>query len=269
MKTLIYQCWDGTERPGNMAGVEAMEQYAKRIGADHKYEHNPKFRTDLGSYSANYGKFKPIFEDEYSEYDYIMYADCDVVPTDICNKNIFEQFYGTNFEIGICEEINAPLTRKKYTIGGGINNANDEKWVALIEKKWPVKMPRTTDGLPKVYNTGVIIYSKAGLAKAREKLYDFAKYVNLAKVFNLPPFYTCDQPYFHAMLEICAFDWLTMDYKWNSSVHFDPGNKQQPRPVIDLRKNANMVHIQLNGADNWSADKIKQVVNLPVSEWNL
>lgn len=269
MKTLIYQCWDGSERPGNMAGIEAMKKYANKIGSDYKYEHNPKFRTDLGSYSPNYGKFKPIYEDEYLEYDYVAYIDCDVNPVDDLEESIFDQFIDTDYEVGICEEINAPLARKKYTIGGGINNANDEKWVEIVEKKWPVKMPRTKDGLPRVFNTGVIVYSNAGLRKAREKLFDFAKYVQLAQAFRLPAFYTCDQPYFHAMLEVCEFNWKIMPYAWNSSVHFDPGVKQHPRPVIDLRRNAKLVHIQINGADDWDANKIYRITNLPVKEWKL
>ena len=274
MKTVIYQYWDGVERPGNMAGLEAMKMYADRIGADHIYELNPKLQKDLGQYSPHYGKFKPIYDDKFADYYYIMYVDCDVVPTlnctDInCTENIFEEFAATGCEIGICEEINAPKTRKNFTIGGGINNANDEKWVNLIEKKWPVKMPRTNDGLPRVYNSGMLIFSKKGLRKAREKFFDFAKYVNFITVFKLPAFYTCDQPYVHAMLEVCGFDWTTMPYKWNSSVHYDPGVKTKPRPVIDLRNNANFVHVQLNGADDWDADKIHRVVNLPRKEWNL
>ena len=269
MKTVIYQYWDGPEREGNIAGIEAMKAYADKIGADHVYDHNTGFRKDLGSYSPNYGKFKPIYTDKYHDYDYIMYVDCDVNPTENCSENIFEYFADTQAEIGICEEHNAPYARKKYTIGGGINSANDEKWAGIVEKKWPVTMPRTDDGLLRVYNTGVIVYSNAGLKKCREDLFDFAKYVQLMSAFQMPAFYTCDQPYFHAMLEVCKFNWITMPYKWNSSVHFDPGIRTQPRPVIDLRKDANFVHIQLNGADNWDKEKIHRVTNLPVSEWNL
>lgn len=265
MKNLIYQCWDGPEKSGNLAGVEAMKKYADRIGVEHIYEHNPKWKTNLGSYSANYSKFKPVYE--YSNYDHVMYADCDLVPKENCTENIFENFNG---DLGICEEYNAPLARKKYTIGGGINNKNDEKWVKLIEKKWRVTMPRNTQGLPKVYNSGMLLWSKKGMKEARAKFYDFEKYVALITAFRLPPFYTCDQPFIHAMLEVCKLDWKQMPYKWNSSVHYDPGNKVHPRPIIDLRKdNCNFVHIQLNGADNWTWDTINRVVNQPKEQWGI
>lgn len=269
MKELIYQYWDGPERPGNLAGIKATKAYADRVGAHHRYDHNVKFREDLGLYSPNFGKFKPIFDESLDEYDYITYMDCDVIPVDYCSESIFHYFASTGAEVGICEEWNAPVARKNYTIGGGINNENDERWVSIIEKKWPVVMPRTNEGLPKVYNTGVLVFSRSGIMKARETLFDFAKYVNLMEVFKFPKFYACDQPYFHAMLEVCKFNWITMPYKWNSSVHYNPGVKTHPRPVVDLRDGSNFVHVQLNGADNWDEEKIMRVVNLPVAEWNL
>jgi len=39
---------------------------------------------------------------------------------------------------------------------------------------------------------------------------------------------------------------------------------------LDLRdEDYNFVHIQLNGADNWDADKLHRVTNLPTEEWFL
>ena len=83
---------------------------------------------------------------------------------------------------------------------------------------------------------------------------------------QLPSFYTCDQPYLHAMLEIAKMNWTTMDYKWNSSVHYQPGTKD-PRPVVDLRDNASFVHVQLAGANEFDSKKMHRVVNDSVNEW--
>jgi len=271
MKTLIYQCWDGLKRTGNMAGVEEMKKYADRIGSEYLFEHNPGWLAgDIGRYSVNYNKFKPVIHPDIQNenYDMIMYADCDVVPRNGLEENIFDQL--GDHDVGICEEVNAPVTRKRHTIGGGINNENDEKWIEIIEKKWPVTMPRTKTGLPKVYNSGMLLWSRKGMQKARQNFFDFGKYAQLMRAFKMPDFYGCDQPYIHAMLEVCHFDWKTIPYKWNSSVHYDPGVKTQPRPVIDLRsKGYNFVHIQLNGADNFDADKINRIVNLPVDQWQI
>lgn len=267
MRNVIYQYWDGPTTSGNDAGVAAMAEYASRIGADYVYEDNPRWQTNLGNYSPHYGAFKPIYTEKYHEYDHVLFADTDVFPILNLEENIFEQFYDTDIEIGICEEWQQPEVRKIHNLGG-ICNANDEKWVSVIESLFNVKMPRADNGAPRVYNSGVVVYSNAGLIKAKKKFKKFSHYVDIINSKGFPPFYTCDQPYLHAMLEVCGFNWKTMDYKWNSSVHYVPGTKD-PRPVNDLRDNANFVHVQLRNADNFSAKKLETIVNNPVKEWNL
>jgi hypothetical protein len=271
MKTMIYQFWDGEDKPGVLAGTELMREYADNIKSDYIFEKNPRWQKNLGRYSPHYGAFKPIFDEKMSKYDYVLFVDTDVVPRKSLNENIFDQFKNTDYDIGICEEWNAPKTRLNYTIAG-INNTNDEKWVSLIEKTYSVKMPRTKEKLPKAFNSGVIVYSKNGMEKFRNNHITFKDYVSLIDNSGLPSFYTCDQPYIHSMLEICKFKWKIMNYKWNSSVHFKPGTKNlfgMGRPVIDLRNNHNFVHIQLNGKNGFSKDKINRIVNLPVEDWVL
>lgn len=268
MKAVIYQYYDGEPTTGNEAGRKAMEEYATRIGAEYIYEQDPRWRTDLGRYSPHYGTFKPIYEDDFYEYDYVMYADTDVWPRDGITDNIFEEFAATGAEVGICEEWNAPEARKRHTIGGGINNKNDEKWCETIENVYGKKMPRTESGLPKVFNSGMIIWTKEGMAKARKNFKKFTSFQAVVKAAGLPDFYMCDQPYIHAMLEVCEFNWITMPYKWNSSVHYDPGTKGRDRPVIDLREDdCKFVHIQMGGADNMDHDKLHRITNLPVDQW--
>ena len=268
MRTLIYQYRDGEETSESEHSVKCMRRYAEEIDSEYVYEHNPKFVTNLGSFSSHYGSFKPIFNDYMSEhYDYVLYVDTDVFPVIGLTENIFDQFKGTTIDIGICEEWNAPEVRTKHTIAG-INNMNDERWMKLIESFYNVNLPRTKSGLPRVYNSGVVVYSKPGMLKAKYKFLKFELYTSMIKSAGLPEFYTCDQPYLHAMLEVANMNWTTMDYKWNSSVHFQPGTKD-PRPVVDLRNNANFVHVQLAGANKFEPDKMDRVVNQPVEEWNL
>ena len=106
------------------------------------------------------------------------------------------------------------------------------------------------------------------MLKAKYKFIKFNLYTGMIDNAQLPAFYTCDQPYLHAMLEVAKMNWLTMDYKWNSSVHYQPGAKE-PRPIIDLRDNSNFVHVQLAGANKFDKAKIKRVVNDSVKDWNL
>jgi len=267
MRNIIYQYWDGAPSKGSEAGRHAMKVYADRIGADYLYEDNPRYQTTLGQYSPHYGAFKPLFNSRFDDYDYILFADTDVWPVEHLEENIFEQFYNTDTEIGVCEEWYQPQIRKKFNVGG-INAANDNKWANLVESAYSIKVPRTEAGDVKVYNSGVVVYSKQGRLKAQQQFVQFKKYVNLIEKAGLPSFYTCDQPYLHAMLEHGNFNWITMDYKWNASVFYQPGTTGV-RPVMDMRENANFVHVQLNGKHHMSADVLWRIANLPVNDWKI
>lgn len=269
MKTLIYQYWDGEPTTGNTAGSKAMKEYAERIGSDYLYEDNPRYITNLGKYSPHYGAFKPILTRLSEGYDYVMFADTDVFPVEGLTENIFEQFYGDiRMEIGICEEWQQPMIRKQYP--GPIDNASDEKWVSWIQRKWSdIKMPRTDDGLPRVYNSGVVVYSALGIKRFQKNHLNFETYAVSILRSGFNDFYSGDQNYLNLMLQLGNFDYKVMDYKWNSSVHFTPGTSGENRPVTDLRVNPNFVHIQLRGADHFSAEKLNRITNLPVSEWKL
>ena len=268
MKTAVYQYWDGAPSIGSDAGSHAMKIYADRIGADYIYERNPQFVTGLGKYSPHYGAFKPLFDPQFDQYDYILFADTDVWPVEHLEENIFDQFVGTDVEVGICEEWAQPEIRKKVNVGG-INATNDKHWKRFIESTYKVSLPETQWGDLRVYNSGVVVYSKAGRLKAQKQFVLFEKYVSSIQEISLPPFYTCDQPYLHAMLEVCKFNWITMGYKWNSSVFYTPGTTGDKRPITDLRDHPNFVHIQLNGKHHMDADKLWRITNLNVEEWNL
>ena len=269
MRNVIYQYWDGPITAGVKAGVAAMKQYAERIGAEYVFEDNPKWQTSLGKYSPHYGAFKPLFDKQYDDYDNILFADVDVFPVEHLAENVFDQFHNNpDIEVGICEEWKQPEIRTKVSIAG-INSHNDLLWANVVNKKFSINVPKTAYGLLRVFNSGVVLYSKAGRLKAQQRFMPFREYVSLIENSGLPSFYTCDQPYLHAMLDACSFKWTVMDYKWNSSVFYTPGTSGVKRPVTDLRDHANFVHVQLNGKLMMDADKLWRVANLPVEEWNL
>lgn len=267
MKCIIYQFWDGPPRTGNDAGRACMEEHARRIGADYLYENNPRFVTSLGPFSAHYGAFKPLFDERFDEYDFILFADTDIIPVRDLEESVFEYFASLSREIGICEEWDQPEERKRAK--GPIDSENDEKWARIIQDEWGIKAPRTESGLLKVFNSGVVAYSSEGRAKARENFLPFGEYVSRIKASRLPAFYTCDQPYLHAMLSMEALSWAVMDYRWNSSVHYKDGTKGESRPVVDLRDNPHFVHVQLRGKHDMDREALERIANLPVSQWDL
>tara|TARA_R110000787_G_scaffold90681_2_gene191324 strand:- start:415 stop:1218 length:804 start_codon:yes stop_codon:yes gene_type:complete len=265
MNNLIYQYYDGPSWPGTEYCVEVTKAYAKRIGADHVFELNPRWRTNLGKYSPHYGQFKLVYHEPFEKYDNILFTDSDVFAVEGLNENVFDNVKGK--DIGICREDFQPESRAK-TRGGAINGEWDEKWVQAIERKWGVKMPRTESGLPKVYNSGVVLYSREGIMKMRKNFIDFNEFVNFVARAGIPAFYGSDQSYIHAMLEVAKLNYVEMDSGWNSFVHFLSGTKGDNRPVNDLRtKDTKFVHVQLTAADHFSAERLWKIVNLPVEEW--
>ena len=132
-------------------------------------------------------------------------------------------------------------------------------------------MPRTSKGLLKVYNSGVVMYSNAGLKAAKEKFVPFQEYVNLINSHReVGSFYTSDQSYLHAMLFVSGIKYVELDNGWNSFIHYANTKKSNGPYVNDTRtKNTKFVHIQLSGADHRDEDTHWRITNLPQSEWNL
>lgn len=267
MKNLIYQYWDGNVMPGVRAGVDAMKKYANRIGTDYLFEENPKFVTNLGRYSPHYGAFKPIYTDKFHSYDNVLFADTDVFPVEGLSESIFDGFAS---DVGICTEPFQPVQRNK--IPGPICTSSDEKWAKMMKARWNIDVPRTPEGLMKVYNSGVVLYSNKGMKKARDKFVPFLEYVNYIKTDrSLAEFYTCDQPYLHAMLQVVPMDYVELDNGWNSYVHYyyeDP-EKKILKTNDSRTPSTKMVHIQLRTADHWEADKLWRVTNLPIEQWEI
>ena len=263
MKNLIYQYWDGNLFPGVIAGSETMKKYSDRIGSDYLFEHNPKFVTNLGRYSPHYGSFKPIYDESFHEYDNVLFTDTDVFPVDGLEESIFDDF---DADMGICTEPYQPKSRAEST--GQISGEMDEKWAVTIKSKWNVEMPRTKEGLLKVYNSGVVMYSNKGLLKAKEKFAPFLEYVTLIRSNKISNFYTADQNYVHAMLKVADMDYVELGIEWNSFMHYTGSGSN--RPVNDMRvEKTKFVHVQLSCADHYDADTLWRITNLPVNEWNL
>jgi len=266
MRNLIYQYWDGDILPGVKASVYNIKKYAFRIGAKYLFEMNPKFVTNLGSYSPHYGSFKPIYNENFHTYDNVLFLDTDIFAVEGLQDNIFENFKA---EIGICTEPFQPKHRAKLT--KFICGKADEQWASIVETHWKVKMPRTEEGLLKVYNSGVVMYSHKGLLKAREKFIPFIEYVNLIKSKKLISFYTADQNYLHAMLQVAKIDYIELDKEWNEFIHmYYPGSQTTKKEIRDPRtENTKFVHIQASGFSNFDEHKLWRITNLPQDNWNL
>lgn len=266
MRNLIYQCWTGNVPPGAWASMKNIKDYADRIGAEYRFDHNPNIASKTCSIKYYYEKLNFMFDDSFLEYDKVLVIDMDIYAVDGLNENIFDVDVG---ELGICDEPYQPSYRKNGGVGG-INGKADERWARILKTSFGVDMPRNSEGLLKVYNTGMIVYTKAAMIKAREKFLPFQKYIDLCNRENLDYFYSIDQNYIHAMLKISDMDYREMHNGWNSFIHYVGNRDQKPRPVNDTRtKDTKFVHIQLRGADDFDSDKLWRITNLAEKDWKL
>ena len=262
MSNLIYQYYEGKVTTGVAAGVLLMKDYAERIGAEYIFDDNQGWIKS----NPYYGAFRPVIDPEFDKYDNILFADCDIIPIDGLTDNIFDEMNGR--DVLIAEEWNQPEARAKYNVGG-ITGARDNEWAEWAKRTYGASVPRTEDGRVRVFNSGVVLYSKEGRKKFRTLVGNFelsvTNYINGASRF--PRFYTLDQNYLNVMM--CGVNWGLLDYTWNSSVNYVPETRD-PRPINDLRtKDTKFVHVQIRGKGDFTLWTMKDIANKPVEGWNL
>jgi hypothetical protein len=265
MTNLIYQYWDGNVKDSVKAGSNSMRKYAEVIGSEYMFEDNPRYvNGKFGYYSAHYGALKPVMESQFDKYDNILFADTDVFPVDGLTQSIFDDFTG---DIGICTEPFQPKQRQ-ITLGR-ITSKSDAKWAKVMKNTLGIDVPRTEEGLVTVYNTGVVLYNQKARKYAQENWLPFEKYVSIVKNAGLDSFYSCDQPYIHAMMFYSDLNIQEMDNGWNSYIHGTKDKIQPNRRIVDHRDDSTkFVHCQFPGADNMNAKQLWTFVNLPRDQWD-
>lgn len=270
MKTAIYQYWYGSKpRASALAGSENMKNYAERIGAEYIFAHDPPYYgPSCNGLERKYSALRPIYDDEFLKYDKVLYVDLDVFATDNWTENIFEEDIK---HIGICEEPLQPYLRTLNNVAANssISNQNDNKVSNVLKNKYGKELLREEKFpfAPRVFNSGVVLFTREGLIAAREKFIPPGKHIQLYQQNGISGFYLSDQNYYRAMMVVSDVDFKIMDYKWNSQIHYVRGNELK---VADGRTAlTNFVHVQISGADSMDADAHRRMVNLPVSEWNI
>lgn len=244
------------------ASMENMRRYAGPR-CEYRLDLNPNIASKLCDVAYYYEKLNPLLDDSFLAYDKVLVVDSDIYAVDGLTENIFDVPVA---DIGICTEPQQPEMRAK--LSGQICGEKDERWAAMVKMKYFVSMPRNERGLLKVYNTGLILWTREGIRKARKAFAPFQEYINAVRKVGLSKFYTIDQNYIHAMM-VKHLDYTELNNGWNSYVHY-VGPEQKPRPVNDSRTpDTKFVHIQLRGADDFDADKLWRITNLEQSKWDL
>lgn len=258
MTDLIYQYWDGNVQPSARAGSNNMKRYADRIGVEYMFEENPRYFKNAPL--PHYGAFKPVFDKKFDKYDNILFADTDIFAVEGLEESIFDGFSG---DVGMAEEPLQPGLRNSRSSGN--SNKNTEKNFEDIVKGLGGTPIKNSEGYNKVYNSGVVLYSKEGRQKCRKVFMDFNKYVRIAKSRGLAGVYLTDQNYLQAMVMKTDIEFFEIDSEWNSCITWAPQSRER---VVDSRTDrTKFVHIQMRGADNLPGEQLERIANLPVEEW--
>jgi lipopolysaccharide biosynthesis glycosyltransferase len=264
MKNLIYQVWAGKLSEEAKVSSKLMKAYAEKIGAEYILDLNPNIASKICDVPMYFEWLNPIIDDRFLKYDKILSVDLDVFPVENLKENIFKEDVG---DIGACTEPFQGKQRATVTVGGHINRQNDEKWAAVVKKNWGISLPRDEDDNLKVYNAGMVVFTKEGIEKAKEWM-PFQEYIDFMRNKGFGRFYTVDQNYFHLMVFANAnIDFREMNNGWNSQIHYVRGPLAITNNINDERnENTKFVHVQMTG-HKWNEQSLYEIVNLSRSKW--
>lgn len=265
VRNIIYQYWQGDLKPGVKYSTKLIKEYANRIGAEYRFDHNIQIASKTVNVPIYYEPANPLVDPSFDEYDNVALIDIDVYPVEGLTENLFHL---DGEDAGICTEPKQPHFRQIYDVAG-ITNQNDKRWCELLKRKWGIEYSFDSKERPMVYNTGVVVISKAGLQKMKTTWPSFQEYVN--EMSGFPRFYRLFQDYFSAMIHMPGFNFKAMDNGWNCYMH-----KVGSHPNAQIGDNRGyggnapkLVHVMFRTADDWPVSAINDVVNKPIREWNL
>jgi hypothetical protein len=242
-----------------------MKEYADRIGADYRFDHNIEIASKLVNIPIYYEPANPLVDNSFDTYDNVALVDIDVFPVKDLTEDIF-QTIGSN-DAAICTEPQQPYFRSLYNVAG-ITNSNDKRWADILKEKWNIDYSYDDKDRPLVFNTGVVILSKAGIEKIRSTWPSFQDYVDVMRKSKLPNFYNLFQDYFSAFIHKQDFNLVKLDNGWNSYVH--KLGSHPTATVNDTRtETTKLVHVMFRTADDWPEEALWRVTNLHVNDWDL
>lgn len=208
MKTLIYQFWKGEIPAYARLSRRLFRDYADRHGADHFFEENPTFFT--GKYAEYYHALRPVWDEDLLGYDRVIYIDADVFPKADASADLFTLPVN---HIGMVEELAQPELRKGRK--SPIRHGNDMRWAAFGSAFFHSTPPRLADRSPRVFNSGVIVYTREGMMAARQHFPDIKAYVMAMRLAILPRFYRLDQNYLGIACFRAGMKFTPLEQRWN------------------------------------------------------
>lgn len=250
MKTLIYQFWKGTVPAYASLSSRLFKAYAERHGAEYRFDENPEFFK--GKYSEYYHAFRPVFDDDFLQYDRVIYLDGDIYPKEAASAEILTRHVD---HIAMAEEL-APEIRGERP--RWLNDRNDNRWAIVSRAVFGVSPPRLPDGKTRAFNSGVIVYTREGLIAARRNFPNVTAYSVAMRIALLPRFYRLDQNYLGTACFRKGMKFDILEQRWNRIVK--TSQLDENRMVKEPSGDTAFVHWQVRDKKEYSEkDIIAQV----------
>ena len=227
MKTAILQYYigDGPLPEYVKISVAKFTQYAKLHGCDYIFDTKPK----LNPTNPYFEHLRILYTPDFEKYDKVLYLDVDIIP-EVMEENIFDEEIK---DIGAIPESSQP--GRIGPIGNDRPGKQQKYKMACAEFNIPTAVPTSVSSTMLMFNTGVLLWSKEGILKARDTFMDWPvwnkKFTGDKRFSNQMEL---DQTYSTGQI-VQHLDYTELDYKWNSSPRIKFHEGKAP-------KNMNFVH---------------------------
>ena len=206
--------------------ARSFRDYAKKIGCDHQYSTKQVFtKGKTGSTVLLFECLRVIYDPIYDAYDKVAFIDSDI----ICNteENVFDQC--GDYEVtGVLESEIVSDSNGGYNSWDYSEDVRNELITKLERNGIPIvpTKPPYRPSCVTTFNTGVMIWSKEGRLKAREKFDDWYAYMADGDKNGDHFWLNNDQPFISGQLTKHDFKWQSINQTWNDTpTHYRDGKK--------------------------------------------
>jgi hypothetical protein len=181
-----------------------------------------------------------------------IYIDADVYPKQAATAELLTCDVD---HIGMVEELSQDIRddRPKW-----LNDRNDRRWAMLSGGLFRSRLPRFEDGRPRIFNSGVIAYSREGLIAARQNFPNITAYSAAMRLALLPRFYRLDQNYLGMACFRPGMRFTVLDQRWNRIVK--AAALDENRLVRSAPGDTAFVHWQVRNRRDYSQEQIVALV---------
>jgi lipopolysaccharide biosynthesis glycosyltransferase len=239
LKKLIFQYYSGDQALPGWAdeSIKRFKYYSKLHNADYIFTSKSTFSPECYYFEH----LRLVYDDYFKVYDRILYADVDVI-VDQFDENIFDQNIN---EIGMIPEYKAPGMNANPVFTLSNYHA---KYKDLTEKfNLPIVKPKSVTSDYLMFNSGVILWTRAGLEKARSSFMDWKKWNN-----EVPGFFGLDQPFINGQVTK-HLNYTELPLKWNCfpKFRFEPGHEPKDAAFIHYTGTKKKFIEEIHGSFNY------------------